>query len=389
HAINFIEWAAFVLPDNEELRLLDLYSYEILDTAPEQEFDDLVQLASQICQCPASMITFVDADRQWFKAKIGLKETETPRSVAFCAHTILQDEPMIIENALEDERFFDSPLVTDLNIRFYAGAPIISPAGHKLGSVCVMDTKPNSLNAEQQAALTIISRQLTKLIELRGMNIMLRKRATEIIELKNNTLEEALKQQDASDKIVAYELHEQIGQKIAASNFYLNMLERDEKSRDKAIPWIRQTIQEVIADIRKLTDYLVPSTLDTTPIQVVLKDFVGRMRGVYPYKISISFSGKGNNLNLQNSIACFKVVEKWLEVLGKKENVQNVIISFAAKKEIEVEISDDGSQTDFHEMEKNLVMSTVYNRLKMANGSVTYSLKENKNVLSAIIPTAA
>ena len=131
------------LPTNENNRLRDLYSYDILDTPAETDFDELVELASQICKCPISLITLIDKDTQWLKSKKGIEKTQTPRDVAFCSHAILQDDVMVVENALEDERFHDNPLVTeDPNIRFYAGAPIVSPAGHKLGTVCIIDSEP-------------------------------------------------------------------------------------------------------------------------------------------------------------------------------------------------------------------------------------------------------
>ena len=129
------------LPIDEESRIKDLQSYSILDSEKEKDYDELVELASQICDCPIALITFVDKERQWFKAGKQMEEKETIRDIAFCSHTILQNEVMIVTDARSDERFFDNPLVTgELQIGFYAGAPIISSAGHKLGAVCVIDT---------------------------------------------------------------------------------------------------------------------------------------------------------------------------------------------------------------------------------------------------------
>src|SRR5689334_16510777 len=117
------------LPVNESARLKALQQYYILDTKAEVAFDDLTALVAYICQTPMAFISFIDVDRQWFKAKVGLETTETPRAVAFCAHTILQpNQPLIVTDALEDERFVDNPLVVSApHIRFYAGYPLVAP----------------------------------------------------------------------------------------------------------------------------------------------------------------------------------------------------------------------------------------------------------------------
>jgi GAF domain-containing protein len=138
------------LPPNETKRLEALRRYKILDTPAEQEFDDLTFLAATICQTPIALVTFVDTDRQWFKSRVGLDVIETPREQAFCAHTILGSEVMVVEDATLDERFALNPLVTAApHIRFYAGAPLIDGGGHGLGSLCVIDREPRTLTPQQ------------------------------------------------------------------------------------------------------------------------------------------------------------------------------------------------------------------------------------------------
>jgi len=156
------------IPDNEKERLKELRRLNILDSEQETDFDELVELASIICGVPISLVTLVDVDRQWFKSKKGLDVESTHRDVSFCGHAIHDDEIFVIENAVADKRFFDNPLVTDdPNIRFYAGMPIKSENGFNLGTLCVIDTKPKKLNEQQLKALKILSRQVSKLIELR------------------------------------------------------------------------------------------------------------------------------------------------------------------------------------------------------------------------------
>jgi anti-sigma regulatory factor (Ser/Thr protein kinase) len=154
--------------NDETARLAALRRYRILDTEPEQAFDDLTLLAAQICGTPIALITLLDRDRQWFKSRLGTSATETARSVAFCAHTIQQDDLFVIPDTLADERFRDNPLVVgEPWVRFYMGAPLVTHDGQALGSLCVLDRVPRTLTPEQQGALSALRRQAVAQLELR------------------------------------------------------------------------------------------------------------------------------------------------------------------------------------------------------------------------------
>ncbi|GAB1541742.1 hypothetical protein NUACC21_44140 [Scytonema sp. NUACC21] len=156
-------------PQNELHRLAALRRYQILDTPREAAFDDLTRLAAQICNTPIALITLIDECRQWFKAKVGLEIESTPRNIAFCNHAIRQpNDILIVPDAQLDTRFASNPLVTSPPyIRFYAGAPLVTPEGFTLGTLCVIDSIPRQLSSEQLDALRTLSRQVIAQLELR------------------------------------------------------------------------------------------------------------------------------------------------------------------------------------------------------------------------------
>ncbi len=181
-------------PTDEAARLADLATYEVLDTPPEADFDDLVKLAAKLCGTPIALVTLVDAERQWFKARVGLELAETPRNQAFCAHAITApDHLLVVPDARLDTRFVDNPLVTgDPNIRFYAGAPLTTTEGSTLGALCVIDRVPRELDADQLEVLRVLGRQVMLQLERRRQISALRELAAarEASEERANALAE-------------------------------------------------------------------------------------------------------------------------------------------------------------------------------------------------------
>jgi signal transduction histidine kinase/ActR/RegA family two-component response regulator len=157
-----------LLPPDEAERLAALRAYQVLDTEPEAGFDDLTALAAEVAATPIALVSLIDTDRQWFKSRLGLAACETGRDIAFCSHAILDDAPMIVPETHADARFHDNPLVTgEPHIRAYAGIPLRVPAGRRVGTLCVIDTRPRAFSPQQIASLQRLARQVVAQLELR------------------------------------------------------------------------------------------------------------------------------------------------------------------------------------------------------------------------------
>ncbi|MCC5816720.1 MAG: PAS domain-containing protein [Leptospira sp.] len=166
------------IPESENERLKALYSYDLLDTIAEDQFDRLTKLAATICGVPIALVSLIDKDRQWFKSKVGLDANETPRNISFCQYAIMDQNVFVVEDSKLDERFIENPLVTgNPKIRFYAGQPLITPDGHALGTLCVIDNIPRKLDEKQQESLRLLAGEVVH-------NIITRKKQAEILELK-------------------------------------------------------------------------------------------------------------------------------------------------------------------------------------------------------------
>ncbi len=260
------------LPENESLRLAELRSFGILDTIAEEAYDAITYLASQICEAPIALISIVDEDRQWFKSRVGLDVVETDRDVAFCAHAIHQPSSlMIVPDAATDPRFSSNPLVTDdPSIRFYAGAPLVSPAGNALGTLCVIDREPRQLSEDQERALAALSVQVMALLELR--------RTVRDLEQKRREVDSATQQRDTFMATVSHEIRGPLTAVVG----YIELLRAgvpDEERGEVLTTIAREAadveylIEDLLVSARAEADSLrvaaVPVSLDAQVAQVI------------------------------------------------------------------------------------------------------------------------
>jgi two-component system, NtrC family, sensor kinase len=195
-------------PTPEAARVAALQRYAILDTEPEQAFDDLTLLASYVCKTPIALISLVDENRQWFKSRVGLSVLETPREVAFCSVAIQQPDVLVVPDTLEDARFRDNPLVVaEPKIRFYAGAPLVTEEGHALGTLCVIDRTPRELLPDQKEALQALSRLVLAQLELRRNLTLLKEALTDRTQAEHDRERELVKLQQTLMRVLG--LHNQ------------------------------------------------------------------------------------------------------------------------------------------------------------------------------------
>ncbi|GAB2805737.1 GAF domain-containing protein [Ferruginibacter profundus] len=363
------------LPPDEELRLIDLASYEIIDSTEETDFTELVELAAQICNCPISLISLVDKNQQWFKAKKGWLDNGTARDIAFCAHAILQDEVMEVEDAARDDRFFDNPLVSgEHKVRFYAGAPIVSTAGYKLGTICIIDNQPRKLLPEQARALKILSNQVTKLLELRKKNLLIRKRAAEMIAVKSKTISRVILAQEVNKKEIAYSLHEELAQSLASAMIFLKMAADSGIQDSQHWKTAQEELSKVLTGIRDLSYAITPPAMNFIPAEELVKEFIERVAGTFSFSIRTKITGKKTAYTGDKAIAAIRIIEQWLKVLADKKDITTVTITIQTGMPFEILIEDDGPVLGFNEVSKEVFNSLLFEMAQSYNGTVEHTV---------------
>jgi hypothetical protein len=376
------------LPDNEEMRLVDLATYNLQGTDTEEDFDDLSVLLAQYFNCPIALISVIDSDRQWFKGKTGTTETGNSRALSFCSHTLLQHGVMVVEDATKDERFFDNPVVAgEFKIRFYAGAPILSTAGFKLGTICIYDTSPRNVSATEESALLLFSKQITKLLELRKNNILLRRQAEELINFKNDIFSSFIRGQEEDMKKIAFNLHEDFAQGIAASLMVLQVAKTNKLQSDNLINKAVRQLKEILVNMRALSYTITPQINDWIATDELVLQFIKKIAVAFPFEIIVENSGTLKASSTDNMLCAIRIIEQWLKVLLKKNDIKNVHITLAFDEPFTLSVQDDGVVENLTARKKEIFESTVYDRVHAQGGTIELSDSFlEKNVLQVILP---
>ncbi len=326
---NFIFMIHALQPENEKARMASLNELKILDSDQELSYDNIAELASFICDVPVSLITLLTENKQWFKAKVGTNLCDTDRNISFCSHAILQpDELMEVKDTHLDKRFFDNPLVTsDTNIRFYAGMPIRSNTGEALGTLCVLDNKPHSLNKKQKTALKALAKQVESLFELRRQNIALIKVRKEL-NIKNNLLKEFA-------GTVSHDMKMPLANMIITSDLlkakYGNLL--DETGLNY-LTYLKQSsfrLSNYITDI--LNHYESDTLLDTHTEDFDLQDVLEQIIDLLNIKYDCEINLPETNMAVHCNRAAFQQI--FFNLIGnslKYNNQEKIIIDISGEE---------------------------------------------------------
>ena len=376
------------LPGDEQMRLVDLASYELQDTDTEEDFDELSLLVAQYFNCPVALITVIDSDRQWFKGKTGTTETSNTRDLSFCTHTLLHDGVMVVEDASQDERFFDNPFVAGaFAIRFYAGAPIISTDGNKLGTVCIYHTVPQKLSELQKQALVLFSKQVTKLLELRKKNILLHQRAQELIALKSEVFARYIRSEEDDKKAIAFNLHEDFAQGIAACMLMLQTAQKSSQQQTEVIPKVIGLLKEIVLNIRTLSYTIIPNIPDWISTDQLVLKFIEKIGVAFPFKITVENNGQLGTGSADNTLCAIRIIEQWLKLLSKKKSISHVHITVSYGDYFVLSIQDDGSKESSIGRDEEVIGSIIYERAHAQGGTVELSQSpEGKNILKVLLP---
>lgn len=336
----------------EKERIKDLKSYSILDTLPEDEYDELTALAAQICGTPISLISLLDDKKQWFKSHHGTDYTETPRDIAFCGHAILNpNEVFIVEDARNDYRFYDNPLVTeDPNIVFYAGVPLVGQNSLPLGTICVIDTKPNELTQDQIKSLKALSNQVMKLLELRKNKKRLEKTLIEF-ENKNKELERFA-------YIAAHDLKSPLGNINGLTEFFIenygHFLDKDGTEIINLIHNSSAKLRGLIDELLEYSKYdkIIEQQKSEIDLQLLKKEILG----LFSFKNRYNITLKSNVTSIiTNKVALEQILINLLSNAIKYNDKEIAEIEIVVEEEnlqYQVSVTDNGPGISYENKNK-------------------------------------
>jgi len=405
---------------HEEQRLSELYRYSILDTPSESAFDDLAKLAAFICTTPISFVSLVDTDRMWFKAKVGLSVDEVPRTDGFGFSAILGEEFRMISDAQADETLSSHPLfASDPKIRFYAGVPLVTPRGFRIGTLCVADTRPRTLTAEQSAALATLARTVVTQLELRLLlksqmelqsctDDVVADRTAQLSAANESLLGETwertqgektlhelsgqlLNAQDDERRRIARDLHDTTGQTLAALAMTLAQMQPEMSPKNAArFGECVGLVSAASAEIRSLSYLLHPPLMDLIGLGAAIREFVsefGKRAGTH---ITVDVAKDLGRLEGNREIVIFRIIQEGLANVHRHSGsaTANIKLRYSGQNVI-LEITDQGRglQLDSEGKTKYGVgIKSMQERLRPFRGTLEVTSSASGTKLTAILP---
>ncbi len=366
------------IPLNEESRLKALKEYSILDTLPQKEYDDITQLASQICGTSISTISLIDEKRQWFKSKVGLSVDSTPKDVSFCGHAIVDpDNIFTVKDSRLDSRFSDNPLVVgEPHVIFYTGVPLVSPEGFALGTLCVIDDKPKELNEQQLKTLKALSNQVVSLFELRKSKMML-ERLTNDLESRNSALEKFA-------RVAAHDIKSPLNNISSLTEIllhqYSNDLDDDAQMMMRMLDTSSQTLRELVDGIleHSKSDHILTETRTIFNLGKLVDQCIELLNNRQEYQITRDF---GEVLIAVNKVGLQQILLNLIGNSIKYNDKPKVIISinFAEDEEYyKFQVQDNGLGIE----EKNL--SKIFDIFEVVNNQDRFGKKGTGIGLSTV-----
>lgn len=376
------------LPSDEEFRLQSLAALEILDSTGDRDYDDLVTLVAQITGCPIVVIGFMDRHRQWVKAACGMEDAELSRDVSICSHSILVKEGLTIKDLSKHPSFFDNPIVTSgLCLRSYAGKNIVSPNGQIVGTLCVADTKPRNFSQNQLTALEAVARQISLLLEARLNNIMLQKRADQMIKLEKELVQNSLFNHENDRQQIGYQLHEGIAQTLAACNNFLSLAENDSPLQKSLIFKTREELGKLLAEVRESSRQYTPTTLQDFCLADMLAELIQSHGQKFGFKTSFILRGNRCLASRAQKLAILRNLQEYFSILIGSGKPSSVTIRLTISETIEMVIIDNGRPIREKEMVVDIFYRTIINRAQAFDGELLYKcFSKNGNALKMSFP---
>lgn len=376
-------------PINEEDRLNDLYHYNILDTPKEKDFNELIELAAQMCNYPYALISFIDKDRQWLKATKENHDIGLSRDTSFCGHAILKKDVMVVKNSSKDIRFHDNPnVIGGVKIAFYAAAPIISAAGFALGTVCVIDTHPRQIfKVTQKKALKIIAAQVSTLLDLKLKISLTIERGMQMVAAEKRLAQLAMVSHEKEKGKIAFELHENFAQTLAGIKFYLDFAENSKEKEILIVQKSKEYINGLISDVRVLSKSIVPTTFDNDNYIDIINELAEKFYQETGVSVKIKYSKEFKGFDTTTGLSIFRIIENQLQI-AKNANAKNIKIRISQESKISISFRDDG-QKNVSSYEKELLVNNIITSTEFLKGKLVKDKNlAGKNVLEIEIPLA-